>query len=173
MWARGVAGTVRELCAHGHAAGVSTPTDSAPAAAHDGDVYVSTIPTEHAGALGAGTPHATTRSVAVAWRPMPSVWWPWMCQLLVVDPSPAAIELDLVALTPIRVRGTSIEPRTPFTIRARRNRTDVELVEAWARDTAMLAVLAGRDGRSSWVHLGVGRQRTLLHDVVTTLVTRL
>jgi hypothetical protein len=154
---------------------VSAPTDIASAPAHDGDVYISSVPTDLAPALGAGAPRAITRSrrVDVAWRPMPSVWWPWMCQLLVADTSPTSIELDLVALSPIRVRGTSIGPRTPFTIRAHRNRADVEFVEAWARDLAMVSVLAGRDGRSSWVYLGVGRQRTLLHGVVTTLVTRL
>jgi hypothetical protein len=67
---------------------------------------------------------------------------------------------------------TRRQPRSS-SIRAQRNRADVELVEAWARDLAMVSVLAGRDGRSSWMHLGVGRQRTLLDGVVTTLVTRL
>jgi hypothetical protein len=129
-------------------------------------VYISSVSPDLGPALGTGAARATTRSrhADIAWRPMPSVWWPWMCQLLVVD---------LVASTPIRVRGTSVEPRTPFTIRAQRHRADVELVEAWARDTAMVSVLAGRDGRSSWMHLGVGRQRTLLHGVVSTLATRL
>lgn len=155
--------------------GVSAPTDTAPVSAHDRTVYISSVSPDLGPALGTGAARATTRSrhADIAWRPMPSVWWPWMCQLLVADTSATWIELDLVASTSIRVRGTSVEPRTPFTIRAQRHRADVELVEAWARDTAMVSVLAGRDGRSSWMHLGVGRQRTLLHGVVSTLATRL
>ncbi len=165
----------RALCVPGHTAGVSALTDIAAVSAHDRNMYLSSVSPDLAPALGAGAARVATRSplADIAWRPMPSVWWPWMCQLLVADTSPTSIELDLVGLNPIRVRGTSIEPRTPFTIRAQRNRADVELVEAWARDLAMVSVLAGRDGRSSWVYVGVGRQRTLLHGVVTTLVTRL
>jgi hypothetical protein len=165
----------RALCVPGHTAGVSAVTDIAPVSTHDRNMYLSSVSPDLAPALGAGAARVATRSrvADIAWRPMPSVWWPWMCQLLVADTSPTWIELDLVASTPIRVRGTSVEPRTPFTIRAQRHRADVELVEAWARDTAMVSVLAGRDGRSSWMYLGVGRQCTLLHGVVGTLITRL
>jgi hypothetical protein len=137
-------------------------------------MYIRTVQPELGTDVGTGltAPIARPRQVDAAWRPMPSVWWPWMCQLLAADATWTSIELDLIALTPLRARGVAVEPGTPFTIRALRQRGEAELVEAWARDRELVTALAGRDRRSAWLYLGVGRQRTLLHRVVTTLGAR-
>jgi hypothetical protein len=113
---------------------------------------------------------APSRTSNVAWRSMPSVWWPWMCQLLAVEAVDTSIVLELVALRAARVGGVRVEAGTPFTIRVAAS-ADRDLFTAWAEDAAVVTVLAGRQQRSSWACLGVGDRRTLLEGVSTTLVT--
>ena len=52
-----------------------------------------------------------------SWPPMPCVWGPWACQLLVVEASTTFVELDLVSLEPRRIRGAIVEAGTPFSLR--------------------------------------------------------
>ncbi len=112
---------------------------------------------------------APSRTNTVAWRSMPPVWWPWMCQLLAVEASDTSIDLELVALRPARVGGVRVEAGTPFTIRMAAPADDTELLTAWAQDGAVVTILAGRHERTAWASVGVGDRRTLLEGVSTTL----
>src|SRR5262249_59964097 len=49
-------------------------------------------------------------------RPMPSVWWPWACQLLAADTTTGSVELDLLALEPCRLRGAIVAAGTGFSL---------------------------------------------------------
>ena len=100
---------------------------------------------------------------------MPSVWWPWMCQVLAIEESAASIDVELVALRPARVGGAMVEAGAPFTIRVPLAAADRDLLASWAEDGTVVMVLAGRHGRSSWVCLAVPDRRTLLEGVKTTL----
>jgi hypothetical protein len=113
---------------------------------------------------------APSRRNTVAWRSMPSVWWPWMCQLLAVEASDTSIDLELVALRRARVGGATVEAGTPFTVRMAAPAADNDLLTAWAQDAAVVMILAGRHERTAWVSLGVGDRRTLLEGASTTLV---
>jgi len=112
---------------------------------------------------------APSRTNTVAWRSMPSVWWPWMCQLLAVEAAEESIDLELVALRAARVGTVTIEAGTLFTIRVPASAADTDLVTGWAQDAAVVMVLASRHQRSSWACLGVGDRRMLLEGVSTTL----
>jgi hypothetical protein len=107
-----------------------------------------------------------------SWSQMPCVWWPWMCQLLGVGVSAQSVELDLVALEPCRVRGTVVEPGTPFTLRITGDpsqRPDVTVLGRWAETGPAVTILAGRHRRTSWVCLSVGHQRVVRIRVVSDL----
>jgi hypothetical protein len=112
---------------------------------------------------------APSRPRTVAWRSMPSVWWPWMCQLLAVEESATSIDVELVAMRRARLCGTMVEAGAPFTIRVPLAAADGDLLSSWADEGAVVMVLAGRHGRSSWVCLAVPDRRTLLEGVTTTL----
>jgi hypothetical protein len=113
---------------------------------------------------------APSRRNTAAWRSMPSVWWPWMCQLLAVEASDTSIDLELVALRRARVGGATVEAGMPFTIRVAAPAADAELLTACAQNAEVVMVLAGRHERTAWVSLGVADRRTLLEGVSTTLV---
>jgi hypothetical protein len=112
---------------------------------------------------------APSRSRHIAWRSMPSVWWPWPCQLLGVATSAESIDLDLLALRPARLRGRIVGAGTTFTVRAWRPTAECDVIAGWAAESVMVTILAGRHGRSSWLSLGVGRRRTLLDGALATL----
>jgi hypothetical protein len=114
---------------------------------------------------------APSQANTVAWRSMPSVWWPWMCQLLAVESSATSIDLELVAMRPARVGGATVEVGTPFTIRVTRSAVDVDSISDWAEKATVVMVLAGRHGRTSWACLCVSDRRILLEGVSTTLGT--
>jgi hypothetical protein len=114
---------------------------------------------------------APSQANTVAWRSMPSVWWPWMCQLLAVESSATSIDLELVALRPARAGGATVEAGTPFTIRVPRSAVDVDSISDWAERATVVMVLAGRHERSSWACLGVSDRRILLEGISTTLGT--
>jgi hypothetical protein len=114
---------------------------------------------------------APSQANTAAWRSMPSVWWPWMCQLLAVETTATSVDLELVALRRARVGGGAVEAGTPFTIRVPRSAVDVDSISDWADRATVVMVLAGRHGRSSWACLGVSEQRILMEGVSTTLGT--
>jgi hypothetical protein len=92
-----------------------------------------------------------------------------MCQVLAVEESATSIDVELVALRPARVGRTTVEAGTPFTLRVPLAAADRDVLTSWAADGAVVMVLAGRHGRSSWVCLAVAHHRTLLEGVKTTL----
>jgi hypothetical protein len=98
---------------------------------------------------------------------MPSLLWPWACQLLDVDVSTTAF--DLVSLEPRRVRGTIVEAGTPYSIRVTgqtgSSASDLAVVADWAAIGARVTLLAGRHDRSSWVCLSLGHRRVVLDGV--------
>src|SRR5262245_41654233 len=78
-----------------------------------------------------------SRPATVAWRSMPAVWWPWMCQVLAVEASATSIDVELVALRPARVGGATVEAGTPYTIRAFLADADRDLLTSWAEEGAV------------------------------------
>ncbi len=110
-------------------------------------------------------------AAARSWRPMPSVHWPWVCQLLFVDASTTA--LGLVSLERRRIRRTIVEAGTPFTIRVtgetESSTSEFDIVAGWASIGARVALLADQHHRSSWVCLSLGYQRVVLTGVESNL----
>src|SRR5262245_48453499 len=110
---------------------------------------------------------------APASPPMPSVWWPWACQLLAVDTTTGSVELDLLALEPCRVRGSIVQPGTLFSVRAAAAAEwpagDLATVAGWSATATTLTLLAGHHRRSSWACLSAGHRRVLLTDVESNL----
>jgi len=106
-----------------------------------------------------------------AWLPMPTVLWPWACQLVVVDAATAAV--DLIASEPRRVRGSTIEAGTPFSIRVTGSTesasSDLAVVAEWAMAGARVTLMASQHRRSSWVCLSRGHQRVVLTGVESHL----
>ena len=102
---------------------------------------------------------------------MPSVLWPWACELVVVDTAITAV--DLVALEPRRVRGTVVEAGTPFSIRLTgqtdSTTSDLAVLAAWAATGARVSLLASQHARSSWICLSLGHWRVLLTGVESYL----
>jgi hypothetical protein len=104
---------------------------------------------------------------------MPSVWWPWACQLLTVDTTAPSVDLDFVALRPGRVRGAVVEAGTLFTVRTTAATewppSDLAVVAGWSQTATTVTLLAGHHRRSSWACLGAGHRRVLLTDVESNL----
>jgi hypothetical protein len=48
------------------------------------------------------------------WRPMPCLWWPWLCQLLAVEDHHGAVDIELLVLEACRVQGRTVGPGTLF-----------------------------------------------------------
>jgi hypothetical protein len=103
------------------------------------------------------------------WRTMPSVWWPWMGQLVVIETEPRWVDLDLVALEPARIRGTIIPPGTLFSIRieqaAPSRFAELDTILLWAQAGTEVTILAGRAGRSAWLCLSRNHRRVVLTGV--------
>jgi hypothetical protein len=112
-----------------------------------------------------------TTVAAGSWEPMPTVLWPWACQLLVVDASTAAI--DLVSSERRRIRGTVVEVGTPFSIRVtdptESSTADLRVVADWAASGTRVTLLASQHRRSSWVCLSLGHRRAVLVGVESHL----
>jgi len=110
---------------------------------------------------------------APAPRPMPSVWWPWACQLLAADTTTGSVELDLLALEPCRLRGAIVAAGTLFSLRAAaptpHTAGDLAAIAAWSATGTTVTLLAGHHRRSSWACLGTGHRRVLLTDVESNL----
>jgi hypothetical protein len=110
---------------------------------------------------------------APAWPAMPSVWWPWACQLLAVDTTTQSVDLDFVALRPGRVRGAVVEAGTLFTVRAIAATEwptgDLAAVTGWSATATTVTLLAGHHRRSSWACVSAGHRRILLADVTSKL----
>jgi hypothetical protein len=108
---------------------------------------------------------------ARSWGPMPTVLWPWACQLLVVDASTAAI--DLVSSERRRIRGMIVEAGTPFSIRVtdptESSTSDLSVVAGWAASGTRVTLLASQHRRSSWVCLSLGHRRAVLVGVESHL----
>jgi hypothetical protein len=100
---------------------------------------------------------------------MPSVWWPWACQLLAVDTTTRSVGLDFVALEACRVRGAVVEAGTVFTLRASGANSDLAVVADWSVTGTTVTLLAGHHRRSSWACLSAGHRRVLLTDVESNL----
>jgi hypothetical protein len=100
---------------------------------------------------------------------MPCVWWPWTCQLVFVEVATRSIVLGFVSREPCRVRGTNLLPGTPFSIRLAREAqsqcAELEVIASWTDRRTTVTILAGRDGRSSWVCLSRGHERVILTEV--------
>ena len=100
------------------------------------------------------------------WRVLPSVWWPWTCQLIFVEVAARSIHLDLVSLEPCQLAGTVLPVGTLVAIRlepdARPPCADSRALAGWAEAGASVTILAGRDGRSAWVCLSYGHQRLVV-----------
>jgi hypothetical protein len=105
------------------------------------------------------------------WRPMPCVWWPWLCQLLAVEDHHGAVDIDLLVLEACRVvRGRSVRPGTLFSIRDDRIASaELDVVTAWAECGEVVTILAGRDGRHSWACLSRCHIRVVLTGPVSDL----
>ena len=111
--------------------------------------------------------------IDVAVPPMASVWWPWACQLLAAHTRTGTVDLDLLALEPRRIRGTTVAAGTVFSIRAtaatKLPTSDLGVVAGWSATGATVTVLAGRHRRSSWACLSAGHRRVVLTDVQSSL----
>ena len=107
------------------------------------------------------------------WRVVPSVWWPWTCQLIFVEVAARSIHLDLVSLEPCQLAGTVLPVATVFSIRLvpddRPHCADLRVLAGWAETGASVTILAGRNGRSAWVCLSYGHQRLVLTDATCDL----
>jgi hypothetical protein len=104
------------------------------------------------------------------WQTMPSVWWPWLCQLLAVEDHHGAVDIDLLALEACRVRGTVVGPGTLFSIRDDSVAGhELDVVTAWAKNGEIVTILAGRDGRHSWACLSRRHIRVVLTRPVSDL----
>jgi hypothetical protein len=107
---------------------------------------------------------------------MPSVWWPWMCQLVVVETSSRGVVLDLVAIEPGRAGRTTIPAGTLFSVRiepaAQSRPAELDTIYRWAQAGTEVTILAGRDGRSAWLCLSCYHQRVVLTDVRCDIDTR-
>jgi hypothetical protein len=101
------------------------------------------------------------------------VWWPWACQLLVVEASTTFVEFDLVSLEPRRIRGAIVEAGTPFSIRVTghvgSSTADPAVFAGWVEIGAVVTLLAGQHRRSSFVCLSIGHRRVALTGVVSNL----
>jgi hypothetical protein len=108
---------------------------------------------------------------ACVWLPIPTVLWPWACQLLVVDASTVAV--DLVSSAARRIRGTMVEAGTPFSIRvagvSESSRGDLADLAGWATNGERVTLLASQHRRSSWACLSLGRRRVVLTGVESNL----
>jgi hypothetical protein len=93
---------------------------------------------------------------------MPCVWWPWACQLLVVEASTTFVEFDVVSLEPRRVRGAIAAPTES-------SRSALAVIAGWAAIGAVVTLLAGEHRRSSFVCLSIGHRRVALTAVVSNL----
>jgi hypothetical protein len=105
---------------------------------------------------------------------MPCVWWPWACQLLVVEPSTTFVDFDLVSLEPRGIRGAIIEAGTPFSLRVTGHlgspTVDPAVVAGWGDPAEReAALLAGQHRRSSFLCLSTGHRRVALTGVVSNL----
>ena len=124
---------------------------------------------------GSVTPRQTQIAAGAgrSWPPMPCVWWPWACQVLVVEASTTFVEFDLVSLEPRRLRGAMVEAGTPFSVRVTghvgSSTADPAVVAGWVDIGAVVTLLAGQHRRSSWVCLSIGDRRVVLTGVVSNL----
>jgi hypothetical protein len=117
------------------------------------------------------TPVAEPIRTNPRWRPMPQVWWPWLCQLVDVDAANAVV--DLVSAERPRSNRSFGPAGTPFTLRLEgadnAGAADWQTLAHWVGAGAAVTVLAGRDRRSAWVCLCRGHERLMLTAVLTDL----